>query len=124
MAQRLAVDGDHPLGRLGEARHEGDETGPELFRIHKAEHPAEGVVARNAVLQLQDAAEKILLGLAELGHVHRRLPATEHRAQRNHHDLQQIVPPGIAGPWILKRLKARPQSFHPTLHRSQNLSRR
>jgi hypothetical protein len=123
-AQRLTVDGDHALGRLGEARHEGDETSPELLRIQKPEHPAEGVVARNAPLQLQEAAQKALLGPAKLGHVHRRLPAAEDRAHRDHQDLQQIVPPGIARPWILDLLKARRKPDHQILHRPKTRQRR
>lgn len=76
------------------------------------------------VLQLQEAAEKVLLGLAELGHVHRRWSAAEHRAQRNHQDLQRIMPPGIDRPWILKSLQARSQFFHLMLYDPENLPRK
>ncbi len=72
-------------------------------------------MARNAALQLQEAVEKILLGLAELGYVHQRLSAAQDRAHRNLQDFHKIMTPGIAGPWVLELLRACRKRFHPTL---------
>ena len=43
-----------PLQAIGEALHESHEAGVKRLRVEQAEHPADGVVAGNAVLQAQE----------------------------------------------------------------------
>ena len=84
MAQRLTVDRHHPFGGLREALHEIQEAGVALDRIEQPQHPAEGVVARDAVAQAQELPQKRLLRPAEQRHIGAVLAATQHRAQRDH----------------------------------------
>jgi hypothetical protein len=69
-------------------RHEALKAGAELVGIEQTKDPAEPVVARRTVLQGQKTAQERFLVLGELGHVHRALPATQNRAQRNHQNFQ------------------------------------
>ena len=58
-------------------------------QIQFREQPRERVVARNAVLQR---------------HVHARAPAREHRQQRDHQHLVQVVALGVASPGVVNVL--------------------
>ena len=65
-AQRFAVDRHHageldPVG-LGKRRHEPPEMLLEGLRVQSAEHPAEGIVAGDAVLQPQELPQQLFLG--------------------------------------------------------------
>jgi len=71
-----------------------------------AEQPAEGVVAGQAVRQLEEAAQEWLLGFSELRHVHRALAATQHRAQRNDQKLVEVVQRSVSGSRVLETLPA------------------
>ncbi len=70
-------------------------TRTELVGIELAKHAAEGVVARDPVLQLQKVAEEFLLGLGKYGHVDRGLAAGQDGAQRDHQNLPKVVPSGV-----------------------------
>src|SRR4051812_501538 len=120
--QDLTVDSNDTLGGFGKPRHEALEAGAELVGIEQAKDPAERVVARRAMLQGQKTAQERFLVLGELGHVHRALPATQHRAQRNHQDFQQIMPTGIAGARIFQPFKAGDEPVHvsSSTYRIQN----
>src|SRR5271154_1540662 len=72
-AQDLAIDGDNAGRGFAETRREPLKTRTELVGIELTNHAAEGVVARDPVLQLQKVAEEFLLGLGEYGHVDRGL---------------------------------------------------
>lgn len=115
-AQNLAVNRNDAAATRRKLGHEPLEAGTELLRIEQAKHPAEGVVTGHTVLQLEKTAQKFFLGAGELGHVHRVLAAAQNRAQRHHHNLQQIMAPGIARPRIVKPLKAGGKPFHLVLH--------
>ena len=121
-AQDLTVDRDDALGGFGEPRHEALKAGAELVGIEQTKDTAERVVARRAMLQGQKTAQERFLVLGELGHVHRALPATQNRAQRNHQDFQQIVATGIAGARIFQPFKAGDEPVHvsSSTHRIQN----
>ena len=119
-AQDLAVDGHHTCGHrtgrssgsqaaalLGEGGHEAPERDAERLRIKLAKQAAERVVARHPVGERQDAAQKWLLGLREQRHVHRTLPAAQHRAQRDEQKLVEVMQAGIAGPRIIQLVPAR-----------------
>src|SRR6187455_2122315 len=77
--QRLAVDCDDAWGGLGEASHELHEAAMEPGRIEQSEQAAKRVVARDAVGQPQEPAQKRLLGPAEQGHVRAVLAAAQDR---------------------------------------------
>ena len=62
-------------------------------------------MAGHAVLQPEKAAQERLFGLGEQRHVHRALAAAQHRAQRDHQQLMEIVQTGIAGSRILQSLQ-------------------
>jgi len=113
-AQGLAVHGhDTPQG-LGEVPHEAAQSRLEGLRIEQAEHPAEGVVAWNAVFQAQDLAQQGLLGAAEQGHVGAALRPAQHRSQGDEQDLHQIVL-RVGGPRIRNLRKAFPEGLHRPL---------
>ena len=113
---RLAVDRHHTLEPVapGECPHEAGEGGLESVRVEQAEHPAEGIVARNAVLQSQDLPQHVFLGCAEIGHVRAALRPAQHRSQRNEQKLQQIVP-RVPGPRILDIFENRNETTHRSL---------
>src|SRR3954447_8739202 len=57
-AQNLAVNRHDTLNRIGETGHEPLEGSTEPLRIEQPEQPTEGVMAGQAVLQLEKAAQK------------------------------------------------------------------
>lgn len=81
--QRLAVDGHHALQSLGKVLHEAREAGLERPWVKQPEHPAEGVVARNAVPQARELPQERRLDLAKQRHVREILAAGQHGAQRD-----------------------------------------
>ncbi len=116
-AQGLAVDCHHPgefdpIG-LGKGRHETTKCLLEGFRVEQTEHPAEGVVARDAMLQAEKPSQQFLLGLPELGHVRATVRAAQHCRQRNDQYLHQIVP-RIVGPRVPQPTKNLLEFAHPT----------
>ncbi len=104
--QHLAVDCDDAGARLAETRHELLKTGAKLVGVELTKHAAEGVVARHPVLQLQKAAEELLLGFGEDRHVDRRLTARQDRAQCDHQDLRQIMAFGVGASRVFHIVKA------------------
>ena len=91
--QRLAVERHHAidLHRVGEPLREATEHFLERLRIEQAEHPAEGVVARDPVLQLQDGSQQPFLLAPEQRDVGAVLGPAQHRQQSDEHHLRQIV---------------------------------
>ncbi len=87
--QRLPINCDNSLAALGKALHKANEPGMEPLGIEQPEYPAEGVMAWNAVFQHQKLLQKRPLRPAKQRHVRAGLPATQDRAQRDHHDLVQ-----------------------------------
>ena len=83
-------------------------------RIEQPEQPAEGVVARDAVLQHQKFLQKALLQPAEQRHVGTRLAAAQHRAQRDQHHLMQRVTLGVPGSRIVQILEQLREILHDT----------
>jgi hypothetical protein len=86
-----------------------------LLRIEEAEHPRERVVARQSLFELQELPKKRFLLPCEQRHVRSILPAAQHRAQRDDHDLDKIMPPGVAGARIRQILETSRQAFHASL---------
>jgi hypothetical protein len=111
-SQHLAIDRHDTLAGLGKPRHEALETVAELLSVEQAEQPTEGIVARSAVLQLEEAAQEPQLGAGELRHVGAVFPAGQHRAQRDHQHLQQIVASGVARPRIVQPGKTGGEAVH------------
>ena len=105
-AQHLAVDGDNALIGFGEPCHEPLEDGTELLGVKQAEQAAEGVVAGQAILQLEEATQERLLRYGERRHVGRALTAAQDGAQGDHQQFVQVVQTGIAGPRVLQSFKA------------------
>ena len=90
-AQRLAVDGEHPVAPGAEVIEEGLEDTAEGGRIEQAEDSAERVVARQPILQAQEFAEQRLTVIGELREVHTTLRAADRRHQRDRRNVQQPV---------------------------------
>ena len=122
-AQDLAVNRDDALCGFGTAHPEALKAAAELVGIEQTQNPAERVMTWHTVLQFQETAEELLLGLGKLGHIHGALPATQYGAKRNHQQFQQIVAPGIARARIVQPFKASAEPFHPSFstHRIQQL---
>jgi hypothetical protein len=91
------------------------EAGAKLFRIDKAEHPRERVVARNSLFELQELPKERFLLLGEQLHIGSILPAAQHRAQRDDHDLDEIMLTGVAGARVRQILETCRQAFHASL---------
>jgi hypothetical protein len=72
--------------------------------VEQPEHPAEGVVARDAMLQPQKLPQERALRPAKQRHVRAVLPAAQHRTQRDHQNLVQQMPLGVAGSRIVQIL--------------------
>ncbi len=93
--QRLAIDGNDAgkldLVGLGEGGREPPKSLLERFRIQCSQHPAEGVVARDAVLQSQKLPQRLLLGPGKQSHVRGAVPPTQCRSKRDDDDIEQIV---------------------------------
>src|SRR6201995_5519586 len=82
--ERRSVDRHHPLNGAGKLRHEPLKGRAEPLRIEQPEQTTEGVVAGQAILKLQKAAQEPFFRPGEAGHVHGTLAAAQHRAERNH----------------------------------------
>ena len=65
-AQRLAVDGEHPVAHSAEVVEKGCEGASEGGGIEQPEHPGEGVVAGQAILQAEEFPQQHLAVLDEL----------------------------------------------------------
>ena len=99
-AQRLAVDGEHPVAGGAEIVEEDLEGASEGGRIEQAEHAGEGVVAGQAILQAEEFPEQRLAVRGELGEVDAALRAADRGHQRDRQDVEQRVPLGIAPPRV------------------------
>ena len=99
-AQRLAVDGEHPVAGGAEIVEEDLEGASEGDRIEQAEHAGEGVVAGQAILQAEEFPEQRLAVRGELGEVDAALRAADRGHQRDRQDVEQRVPLGIAPPRV------------------------
>jgi hypothetical protein len=90
-AHALAVNRDHALELLGKAAHELRKAGLKRFRIKPAEHPAEGVVAGDAMPQAQKTTRQWLLGPTELRHIGAIFTTAQHGAEGDDQHLIQIM---------------------------------
>ena len=91
-AQGLAVQGDDfARQRAAQALGPGAEGFGELLRVEHGKDASEGVVAGDAVGQLQEFAQPMLLGLAELLHLHEALGPAQQRADGEQKDVVQGV---------------------------------
>jgi len=99
-AQRLAVDGEDPVARRPEVVEEGLEAAREGGGVEQAEDAAEGVVARQAVLQAQEFPQERLPILRELREVHAALRPADRRHQRDRQDIEQLVALRIPPPRV------------------------
>src|SRR3954454_18836222 len=81
----------HALQGFGEALHEAREAGFERGRIEESEHPAEGVMAMDAVPQAQELPQERFLDRAEQRHVRAILAAGQYGAERDQQQFMQIM---------------------------------
>jgi hypothetical protein len=77
-----------------------------LLGVKQTEQTTEGVVTRQAVLELEKAAQERLLRRGEPRHVGRASPAAQDGAQRDEQQFVQVMQPGIAGSGVLQFFKA------------------
>jgi len=95
--QRLAVDGDHvPRQQLRQRLHSREKRGLEGVGVHRREDPAKRIVGRNPVAERQELAKPLPFGAAEPRNRHPVVDAADHRAQRDHEDVDEGVPAGAA----------------------------
>jgi hypothetical protein len=92
--QQLAVDGDHTAfgQRRDKSRGDPSERGIERFWVQRAQHGRERVVRRDAMLELQEALEKLDLLPAELGHLRAAPCPAQHRDEGDDEQLDEVVP--------------------------------
>ena len=94
-AQRLAINGDDLAAqRAAQALRPAQEGVQEALRVECGEEAVEGVVAGDAVGQLQEGAQPRLLGVAEKFHVLETLGPAEQRAEGDEEDVLKLVQPG------------------------------
>lgn len=94
--QRLAIDRHHAFAGLSHGLRELPEAGGKRVRIQKPKHPAEGVMARNAVLERQELLEQVLPIGREIGKIGAMLGAANRRRQADRQHLQNFVALGVA----------------------------
>jgi len=102
-AERLAVDGNHlPAGHLVQGRDPTQQTLLKFRRLDGRQNRIKAVVRRNALLEIEKACEPLALLPAEMRDGHEIIGPTDHRAYRNHHDVDQRIG-HAATAWIGKR---------------------
>jgi len=116
-AQGLAVDCHHAcevetIG-LGKGGHEAAECEFESLRLEQTEHPAERIVARDAMLQAKEEPQQPFLRLPKVRHIRARFRSAQHCRQRDEQHLQKIVP-RIVCARIRQPPKNPPELAHPT----------
>jgi hypothetical protein len=89
----------------GKLRHEPLKCSPELLRVEPAEQAAEGVVAGQAVLELEETAQERLLRHRKGRHVGGTLAATQDGTQGNHQQFMQVMKTGIAASRVRQSFK-------------------
>ena len=112
-AQRLAVDGHHPIAQsgrptLGKPRHRPLQA-PGVRRVERV---GEGVAARNAVRKPHEAARKPFLGTAEALHVGATPAAARRRQETDHRHPVRIAERRIAPTRVRNILKYMNKLFH------------
>src|SRR4029450_3886215 len=101
-----------PIG-LGKGRHETTECGLEGLRLEQTEHPAERIVARDAVLQAKEEPQQPFLRLSKLLHLRAPVGSAQHRRQRDEQNLQKLVP-RVVCTRTRQPIKSRFEPLHPT----------
>jgi len=109
--QCFAVNRHHALQGFGKALHEAGEAGLKRRGVEKPEHPAEGVVARDAVPQTQELPQERRLDLAKQRHVRTVLAAGQHGAERDQQQFMQVMA-GVILPRVNDLGKAGDELFH------------
>ena len=97
VAQALAVDRDHPLGRIksepfAQFRDKTSENLRHLVGIQQPKHSAEAVVARCAVTKLDNFGKLLLVSGSKICDIDARLRPTQSRGQRSEQHCRKIVP--------------------------------
>ncbi len=90
--QGLAVDGNHLTGGdRGEVADPADKRGFEGGGVEGGEDPTERVVGGDAVGQGEEGAQPGFLAASKLGNVDPGVGPAHHGAQRDGHDVQQLM---------------------------------
>jgi hypothetical protein len=94
----LARDGEHAVTVDAEVVGKGLEGAGKAGRVEQPAHPAEDVVARQALLQAQEFPQKRLAVLGEVREIDATLRAADRGHQRARQDVEQRVPLGVPPP--------------------------
>jgi predicted transposase YbfD/YdcC len=94
--QTLAVDRHDPLALaeaepLAQCRGEAAQRVVQIGRVEQAEQPAEAVMARRTVRQVEELAKFLEIGGSEVGNPHRGLAAAQRRQQGSKQHRRQVV---------------------------------
>ncbi len=114
--QALAVDGHDPLGRadpqpLAQGRGKAGQSSGEFLRVEEPEHPAEAVMARRSVRQIDDLAQSIHMRIGKIRNLHATLRPAQCRRQRNKQHRPKNMP-GIDVARILNVAENRDNRLH------------
>jgi hypothetical protein len=82
-AQSLAVDRHGALPRIGEPGHEAPKRGTQPCRVELSEQAAAGVLAGQAMLKLEQAAQQAFFCIGEPRHRHSTLATAQDGAKRD-----------------------------------------
>jgi hypothetical protein len=94
-----------PADRQGQRFQPAPQASQELPRVEQAEDTAERIVRRNAVRQLQEAAEPLAFRPTKGGDFDPGVAAAQTRAQGDDDDVDQAMQPGSIQAWIGQRRK-------------------
>jgi len=114
-SQYLAVYGDDALAGLRKLAREPLKAAPKTVRDRGGGTPGESVVARQSLFELQELRRNASFSRANNSISEAYLAAAKDRAQRNDHDLDEIMKPGVAGARILQISK---QAAKPSMRAS------
>ena len=91
-SERFAVDRDDlAISDFMQGRDPTEQTFLELRRFDRREDRIETIMRGNAVGQIEESRQPLSLRSAELGDRDEIIRPTDHRAHRNHHDVDQGI---------------------------------
>jgi len=100
-AMGFTINGDQIRPYLPECLYPLEKALLELVGVDAGEHPAKGVVRRDAIGQGEKGCQPGALRLAELFHVNPAVCAADDSTNRDNDDIEQGVVFGAVDPWVV-----------------------
>jgi len=116
-SQYLAVYGDDALAGLRKLAREPLKAGGKLFGIERRNTREESVVARQSLFSFRNCRRNASFSRANNSISEAYWRAAKDRAQRNDHDLDEIMSPALPVRGSSKSSKQAAKTFHASLNR-------